>query len=160
MKRDEYVFYKVGLLSLCLGFIIGMALGLLVFCPVVHAETTGVWAYPLGRGEFVETGMACTAERVGYSYLTADHQLLFCYGEKGWGIVNFIEDIPCLATMEAAMRAMDEFVYRDPPLTTTTEADLCVYSAVCRAARELDRVQRRTDAITQWEQAKACWRKP
>lgn len=100
MKRDVSSVY--------FGIIVGLSLGF-VLCNVVHAEPTGVWAYPLGRGEFVETGMACTAERVGYSYLTADHQLLFCYGEKGWGIVNFIKDIPCLATMEAAMRAREEW---------------------------------------------------
>lgn len=61
---------------------------------------------------------------------------------------------PCLATMEAAMRAMDIWIAREHEFTLGTDHR---YHATIQAAR----YQMRDEvipALTQWDQAKACWK--
>ena len=63
--------------------------------------------------------------------------------------------VECLDKMEAAMRAMEEFVYHGDiasvePLHRMPQAEL---------AREIERLNRRDAARDQWDKAKACWRK-
>ena len=91
----------------------------------------------------------------------------------------------CLDTMEAAMRAMDEFVTLTRPhenenpwgLTGIMRCDSTIPShcspdqwldeeildierrrLILKAQREWD--QRKAQAVAQWKEAKACWRKP
>lgn len=78
---------------------------------------------------------------------------------------------PCLATMEAAMRAMDEFVPKRHTISFITDTTLLLFMPCDDACEErriiesaegrLAEVKREQAAITQWEQAKKnCWGKP
>jgi hypothetical protein len=60
----------------------------------------------------------------------------------------------CLDTMESAMRAADEFLFDSP----ITDAVYRSPSAMLRQAA--DREDRRVVMEQQWNEAKACWRKP
>lgn len=76
---------------------------------------------------------------------------------------------PCLSTMEAAMRAMDEFVPKRHAISFITDTTLLFISCddACEERRiiesaegHLAEVKREQAAITQWEQAKKnCWGK-
>ncbi len=78
--------------------------------------------------------------------------------------------IDCLTIMEAAMRAMDEFVptrhptyfIYDNTLLALRCDDTCTEREIIETAeRRLATVKREQAAITQWNQAKReCWRKP
>ena len=72
----------------------------------------------------------------------------------GDGLI-FVEP-PCYKQMEAAMRAMDEFVGPDPSLTSTVYVPPSV-----RLRAEADRLDRLDKARELWEAVKkTCWTKP
>lgn len=139
MKRDVPSAY--------FGIIVGLSLGF-VLCNVLHAE------------QVCPDTLDAEAERCRDEAYR--DMLSRAFGSLRPNPISAYESdlLNCYVQMEAAMRAMDEFVYREPSMTNTAIADMCIYDAVCMATRELARVSRRTDAAKQWEQAKACWRKP
>lgn len=85
---------------------------------------------------------------------------LYEYDEQNQ-VWNRARPSSCLATMQAAMKSMDEFVPKDIPLTSTTLSviDWCQFDEVCLAMKELEVAQRRSAAKQQWQAAKKeCWK--
>lgn len=142
------------------GIIVGLSLGFVLY-NVVHAEPTGGGT---GRFEPVsELGEATGGDIWGAGYngqLRIVEVFPLCHGGEVDPLCydtdahHFVTS--CQVQMEAAMRAMDEFV---PPtdvfmmalnMTKTKDHDVALASFIARS----------TLATKQWERAKACWRKP
>lgn len=144
---------KRGLPSVYFGIIVGLSLGF-VLCNVVHAE------------QICPSTLDVEAERCRKEVYRAWHDGILQYDyDPGPYRPNtlgpyegdlFEKQANCYTQMEAAMRAMDEFV---PPtdvfmmalnMTKTKDHDVALASFIARS----------TLATKQWERAKACWRKP
>lgn len=87
---------------------------------------------------------------------------VFLYNEKtqDFDIPWYPRSKRCLATMEQAMRAMDEFRFHyDTGFRISNEnAVLKICDEECQAEKLLAQTKRLREAETLWTEAKRCWR--